>query len=168
MLLTKTTLSPNRIMEWRRYNNEPIVESFRKEDWMRIFVDIDTDEELRTFLTIGRSEGYVAYDCLTTKPFAFICLLKERCSDERVFVHGGGWSGPPMLKYESIITMCSALFQKGKKIRTQCLRDNVNAFRFLHSIGFVNHFSSNRCHYFWLPYKRFVNTAIYKRINKNN
>lgn len=63
------------------------------------------------------------------------------------------------------VAFLERLLKKKYKIRTSCLVSNERAFRFLHSVGFIKIYSSEKFNYLWLPQKRFQNTEIYKRVN---
>ena len=135
---------------------------FLESDWHNILSDIFSDEELREVLQLKLFHGYVAYSS-TGLPIAFVLIIEESWRGNRVQIHGGCWSGSAWDSYEAFISMIDRLFTEGKAVRSQCKVENVRTIRFLRSVGFVNHYSTEQYRYFWLPYKRFVNSKIYKR-----
>jgi hypothetical protein len=153
------------LIEWRIYSGEDIVSHFPENEWHNILSDISTDKELRIFLQWDFVHGYVAYNRANT-PVAFALLIEVRWRDNQVQIHGGCWSGSAWDSYEALITMIENLFAEGKAVRSQCSLDNKRTARFLQSLGFINHYTSDKYRYYWLPYKRFLNTQIYKRIRK--
>lgn len=152
------------MIEWRECGDERIVPHFSQNDWHNILSDISTDEELRNFLQNIYAHGYVAYN-RANMPVAFALLIEELWRGNQVQIHGGCWSGSAWDSYEAIITLIEKLFKDGKAVRSQCKLENTRTTRFLKSIGFINHYTSVHYRYFWLPYKRFINTSIYKRIH---
>ena len=151
------------MIDWRRLCDEEIVPRFSEHDWNNIFSGISTDKELREILLQDFVHGYVAYNRANT-PVAFALLIEEIWRGNQVQIHGGCWSGSAWDSYEAMITLIEKLFKDGKAIRSQCTLENIRTTRFLQSLGFVNHYTSSDYRYFWLPYKRFINTTIYKRI----
>ncbi len=151
------------MIDWRRLCDEEIVSRFSEHDWNNIFSGISTDKELREILQQDFVHGYVAYNRANT-PVAFALLIEELWRGNQVQIHGGCWSGSAWDSYEAMITLIERLFKDGKAVRSQCTLENTRTTRFLKSLGFVNHYTSENYRYFWLPYKRFINTTIYKRI----
>ena len=151
------------MIDWRLLCDEEIVSRFSEHDWNNIFSGISTDKELREILQHDFVHGYVAYNRANTS-VAFTLLIEELWRGNQVQIHGGCWSGSAWDSYEAMITLIEKLFKDGKAVRSQCTLENIRTSRFLKSLGFVNHYTSSDYRYFWLPYKRFINTAIYKRI----
>ena len=143
--------------------DERIVSHFSQDEWHNILSDISTDEELQNFMRLDFVHGYVAYNRANT-PVAFALLIEELWRGNQVQIHGGCWSGSAWDSYEAMITLIEKLFRDGKAVRSQCTLENTITTRFLQSLGFVNHYTSSNYRYFWLPYKHFINTPIYKRI----
>lgn len=154
----------NNVVRWSPYKGETIVGNFAESQWGKIFSDINSDEELKKFESEKYGNGYVVYECKNNESIGFVYLLVESVQNKRVFVHGGSWSDNARLKYASLLTVASALFNINVKIHTTCMIDNERAFRFLHSIGFVKYYSTKKYHYMWLPYKRFVNTFLFQKM----
>lgn len=152
------------MIEWRCLHEEEIVTQFSGQDWHNILCGINTDEELRELLQLNFLHGYVAYNGANA-PVAFALLVEERWRSNQIQIHGGCWSGSAWDSYEALIALIERLFSEGKAVRSQCQLDNKRTARFLHSLGFVNHYTSDRYRYYWLPYKRFINSKIYKRFN---
>lgn len=153
------------MIEWRSLDNEEIVTRFSNQDWNNIFSGINTDEELRERLQSDFMHGYIAYNRANT-PVAFALLIEEKWRGNQVQIHGGCWSGSAWHCYEALIIMIERLFSEGKAVRSQCTIENSRTTRFLKSLGFINHYTSDEYRYFWLPYKRFINSAIYRRIKQ--
>lgn len=152
------------MIEWRRLGDEEIVSRFSEREWNNIFFGISTDSELRERLQADFVHGYIAYK-EKKEPVAFALLIEEIWRGKQVQVHGGCWSGSAWDSYSAIITLIEQLFADGKAVRSQCSLDNERTTRFLKSVGFINHYTSDSYRHFWLPYNRFVNTAIYKRLH---
>ena len=150
------------MIDWRRLCDEEIVSRFSEHDWNNIFSGISTDKELREILQQDFVHGYVAYNRANT-PVAFALLIEELWRGNQVQIHGGCWSGSAWDSYSALIVLIEKLFAEGKAVRSQCTIENIRSARILQSLGFVNHYTSDHYRYFWLPYKRFINSAIYKR-----
>lgn len=151
------------MIEWRQWHKERIVSRFSEHDWNNIFSGISTDKDLKERIQSDFVHGYVAYNRANT-PVAFALLIEELWRGNLVQIHGGCWSGSAWDSYEAMITLIEMLFENGKAVRSQCTLENTRTTRFLRSLGFINHYTSAHYRYFWLPYKRFINTTIYKRI----
>lgn len=149
------------MIDWHRLRDEEIVSRFSEHEWNNIFSGVSTDKELREILQQDFVHGYVAYNMANT-PVAFALLIEELWRGNQVQIHGGCWSGSAWDSYAAMISMVEMLFAKGKAVRSQCTIENIRTARFLQSLGFVNHYTSEHYRYFWLPYKRFINSAIYK------
>lgn len=153
-------------IEWYSIKNIKSENMFSETDWSKIFTDLSSYLEVNEFLSLGCGQCFVARNLLNNEDFAFVFICLEDYKANKIVFHGGGWKqGNTMLHYTALVYLLERLFKRGYKIRTSCLRSNQKAFRFIHSVGFINHYTSENYHYFWLPYKRFINTNIYKRIN---
>lgn len=158
----------NRCIEWRIVRNVSAENMFSETDWAKIFTDASSYLEVNEFLSKGYGQCFVARNLLNNEDFAFVFIYMRDFKENTIVFHGGGWkNGNTMLHYTALVYLLDKLFRKGYKIRTSCLLSNKKAFRFIRSVGFVNHYTSENYHYFWLPYKRFINTNIYKRIMSN-
>lgn len=149
---------------WKPYSGEKVVSCFKINDWHNISPDISTDEELHSFLRKGFAQGYVAYKCGKI-PIAFAFLIEETWRRNQIQVHGGCFSESTWDCYKALIALLEILFAEKREIRSHCKLNNDRTARFLQSISFVNHYTSSNYRYFWLPYKRFVNSAFYKRLH---
>ena len=147
---------------WKPYSGERIVSRFAIKDWHNIISSVSTDKELELFLQEGFAQGYVAYRPGDT-PIAFVFLVEETWRDNQVQVHGGCFSGSAWDSYAALISLLEKLFDEKRRVRSHCIKGNEKVARFLQGIGFVNHYTSEHYRYFWLPYKRFINSPIYKR-----
>lgn len=153
-------------IEWYTVKNIKSENMFSKTDWAKIFADLSSCLEIDKFISLGYGQCFIARNLITNEDFAFVFVYLEDYKTNKIVFHGGGWkNGNTMLHYTALVYLLEKLFKRGYKIRTSCLRSNQKAFRFIHSVGFINHYTSENHHYFWLPYKRFINTNIYKRIN---
>ena len=136
---------------------------FSERDWHYILSDVSSVEQFHEMLQMESVHGLVAYN-IANEPVAFAMLIDEPDKDNKVSIHGGCWSAGD--SYEAIITLIEILFSNGKAVRSSCTIDNQRATHFLRKLGFVNHYTSEQYRHFWLPYKRFVNSAIYKRLHQ--
>lgn len=153
------------MIKWRELKDEDIVTRFSEKDWHNILYDISSDKELRVMLQFEYIHGMVAYN-RANEPVAFALLIEMAGRGNRIQVHGGCWGKVAWDSYSALIELLENLFAAGYSIRSQCTLSNTRSYRFLKSAGFVNHYTSQHYHYFWLPYKRFVNSTIYKRFNQ--
>ena len=153
-------------MYWKPFSGEMIVSRFKQENFGKILSEINSDAELQSFLALDYVHGMVAYK-ETGCPVAFAILIDDMDDMKKINIHGGCWSGSALDSYHAIFSLIENLFDSGHSVRTSCTLNNHRAYRFLHSVGFVNHYTSKNYHYFWLPYKRFVNTPIYKWFHPN-
>lgn len=139
---------------------------FSEKEWNKIFPDLFTFKEIEEFLSKGYGQCMVAHT-ITGKSFAFVFLYSEDESDKKISFHGGGWwKNNSIQHYIATMGLIEELFASGYKVRTSCFVNNDVAFRFIHSLGFIKFRSTEYYHYFWLPYKRFINTAVYKRFHE--
>lgn len=153
-------------IEWRTVRNIKSEEMFSLTDWSKIFTNLSSYLEINEFLSKGYGQCFVARNLLDNEDFAFVFIFYEDYKENKIVFHGGGWKkGNTLLHYTAFVYLLERLFKRGYKIRTSCLKTNKKAFRFLHSVGFVNYYTTENYHYFWLPQKRFMNTEIYKRVN---
>ena len=156
-------------IEWYIVKNIKSENMFSKTDWAKIFGDLHSNLEIDKFISKSYGQCFIARNLLNNEDFAFVFMYIKDFKKNTIVFHGGGWkNGNTMLHYTALIYLLDKFFRKGYKIRTSCLLSNKKAFRFIRSVGFVNHYTSENCHYFWLPYKRFINTNIYKRIMSNH
>lgn len=156
-------------IEWRTVRNIKAENMFSLEDWSKIFTGISSYLEVNKTLSLGCGQCFVARNLLNNEDFAFVFIYKKDYKENKIVFHGGGWKkGKTLLHYTAFVYLLERLFKRGYKIRTSCLKTNKKAFRFLHSVGFVNYYTTENYHYFWLPQKRFMKTNIYKRVNNVN
>lgn len=153
-------------IEWRTVRNIKAEEMFSLTDWSKIFTNLSSYLEINEFLSKGYGQCFIARNLLDNEDFASVFIFYEDYKENKIVFHGGGWKkSNTLLHYTAFVYLLERLFKRGYKIRTSCLRSNKKAFRFLHSVGFVNHYTTENYHYFWLPQKRFMKTNIYKRVN---
>ena len=154
-------------VNWRKRTNEPLMDFFEKADWLSIFSDVTSAEELEDFMNMDCGQCFIAYNPVSDTPFGFIYVYLEDEQTKKVSLHGGGWLwGYALLNYRAYIMLIDWLLQQGFKVRTACQLDNMKAFRFNKSIGFVNHYTSKNYRYLWISEKRLHSSSIFQRINK--
>ena len=154
-------------VEWRMRTSEPLIDFFKEADWLSIFPDVTSTEELENFMNMDCGQCLVAYNPVSNTPFGFIYVYLEDEKERKVSLHGGGWlSNNAFLNYRAYILLIEALLQQGFKVRTACEPDNIKAIQFNRSIGFVNHYTSKNYRYFWISEKRLYASAVYKWIMK--
>lgn len=140
---------------------------FKEADWLNIFSDVTSAEELEDFMNMDCGQCFVAYNSVSNTPFGFIYVYVEDEQTKKVSIHGGGWlSSNAFLNYRAYMLLIEALLQQGFKVRTACEPDNMKSIRFNRSVGFVNHYTSKNYRYFWVSKKRLYASAIYKWIMK--
>lgn len=152
-------------VNWRKRTDEPLMDFFKEADWLSIFSDVTSAEELEGFMNMDCGQCFVAYNLASGTPFGFVYVYVEDEQTKKVSIHGGGWlPNHAILNYRAYILLIEALLQHGFKVRTACQLDNVKAFRFNKGIGFVNHYTSKNYRYLWISEKRLHSSAIYKRL----
>ena len=135
---------------------------------MSIFSDVTSAVELEDFMNMDCGQCFVAYNPASNAPFGFVYVYVEDEKSKKVSIHGGGWlPNHAMLNYRAYILLIEILLQQGFKVRTACKLDNMKAFRFNKSIGFVNHYTSKNYRYLWISEKRLHSSSIFQRINKS-
>lgn len=153
-------------ISWKNITTIKSKDMFSEKEWNKIFPDLSSFKEIEVFLSKGYGQCMIA-NTLTGESFAFVFLYCENERDKKISFHGGGWlKNNSIQHYVATMALIEELFASGYKVRTSCLVNNDVAFRFLHSLGFIKYRSTDHYHYMWLPYKRFINTPIYKRIKK--
>lgn len=149
-------------IEWHLQSSERILSRFLKKDWDNIFSGFVSDEEFDVFLSRNDNVCYVAYDRQTKEPFGFV--LTYLTDNGRLQLHGGSWAGSTFKNYHALVILLESLLMKGYKVRTSQDSSNVNAFRFMKSIGFIKYWSTDDRNYLWLSEKKMKSSAIYRRI----
>ena len=141
---------------------------FKESDWLNIFSDVTSAKELEDFMNMDCGQCFVAYNSVSNTPFGFIYVYVEDEQTKKVSIHGGGWLPcHVLLNYRAYIILIDWLLQQGFKVRTACQIDNMKAFRFNKSVGFVNHYTSKNYRYLWISEKRLHSSSIFQRINKS-
>lgn len=154
----------------RPYSSDvKIVELFGLKSWFKIEDEFSSDEEWSLFLNTYPNfvDCFIFYENSTGEPFSFIFVLHEYDDIKKVSVHGGGWKNGmhyTKLNYRALFLFAETLFAMGFKIRTSCLINNNNAFRFLKGAGFVRYRKNERLSEMYLLEKRMRNSKIYARI----
>ena len=157
-------LSDNHV-EWRKRTNEPLMDFFKEAEWVSIFSDVTSAEELEDLMNMDCGQCYVAYNPVSDTPFGFIYVYVEDEQTKKVSIHGGGWlPNHALLNYRAYILLIEALLQQGFKVRTSCRLDNMRAFRFNKGIGFVNHYTSKNYRYLWISEKRLHSSSVYRHL----
>lgn len=156
------------MLEWRPFcANESICSRFNISEWHKMVTDVDSDSEWSLLLSEYSHfiKCYVLYRIESDEPIAFVYTLQEDNEGKVVSFHGGGWNKSmyhTLLYYKGAIMFIKTLLNLGLKVRTSCLIDNIPAFRFLKSIGFVCYRTTNKWHYFWINTKRLEAGKIQK------
>lgn len=160
-------------VSWTKYTRDNILcGHFSLREWHLIVSDIDSDRDwselLKNNLLIN---CYILKQCSTNEPIAFLYTKHESLNGKVISLHGGGWKKSfthTILFYRGFILMVERLLQDKIKVRTSCTKDNIVAYRFIKSIGFVNYkYSGNYC-YFWINNQRLRSSKIYNYISKNS
>lgn len=162
------TLEPiqNRHIMWNPYVMGDIIYGrFSQDEWHKIADDIDSETELCELLIQypHMIQGFVLYDKYNNEPIAFAYLLKES-KNKTVSFHGGGWGKSTrltMLYMQGTMLLIEHLLQQGYKVRTYCAVDNLNAYRFMNSLGFVRYRTTQQKIYQWINLKRLYKSAMY-------
>lgn len=140
---------------------------FKESEWLSIFSDVTSSEELEDFMNMDCGQCFVAYNHVSDTPFGFIYVYLEDEKKKIVSIHGGGWlPNHAILNYRAYILLIEALLQRGIKVRTACQLDNMKAFRFNKGIGFVNHYTSKNYRYLWISEKRLQSSRVYRHLMK--
>lgn len=154
-------------VEWRMRTNEPLMDSFKEADWLSIFSDVTSAEDLEDFMNMDCGQCYVAYNPASNVPFGFVYVYVEDEQSRKISIHGGGWlPNHALLNYRAYIMLIEAMLQKGFKVRTACKPDNLKVIRFNRGIGFVNHYTSKNYRYFWISEKRLLASSVYQWLMK--
>ena len=66
-----------------------------------------------------------------------------------------------MLYMQGTMLLIEHLLQQGYKVRTYCAVDNLNAYRFMNSLGFVRYLTTQQKIYQWINLKRLYKSAMY-------
>ena len=146
------------IVRWELYRGESLCDRFPIDQWRLMVTEIETDNEWR---------DYILRSVTDNEEVAFVYLYNESGNFDIVSIHGGGWDRSiksTMYYYRGLILMISSLIAEGRKVRTSCYIDNIRAFRFLRSVGFVPYMRSQTTIYMWINEKRLKNSSIYKRL----
>lgn len=156
-------------VKWEPYCGELIVERFSNEEWKLMVSDICSDEEWKSFLDCYSDflRCYILRDVSKNKEIAFVYLYNELHDFRVVSIHGGGWDRSihlSLLYYRGLILLIYELLKQERKVHTSCMCQNIHAYRFLQSIGFVKYLTTDKAHYMWINEKRLKNSRIYRRI----
>ena len=152
-------------VSWIKYSEDDILcEHFSLKEWHFIVSDIDSDKDwselLKNNLLIN---CYILKECSKNEAIAFLYTKHESLNGEIMSLHGGGWKksfSNTLLFYRGFILMIEFLLNKKIKVRTSCTLDNIVAYRFIKSVGFVNYKSSEKYFYFWINKKRLLSNKI--------
>lgn len=152
-------------IDWKRWSSEEIFNQFNLVDWLKIFSDICTQQEFQSFISNNYGEIWIPYDRIYNKSIGFIFIYPAN-SNSTVIFHGGSWSHNPRINYLCIISLLDRLFKFGYCIKTTCLHDNLNAYKFLQSVGFVRYARSGAYINLQISEKDFRNSTIYSYLYK--
>ena len=157
------------VVRWELYRGEALCDRFPIDQWRLMVTEIETDKEWRDFVDKYKDfvRCYILRSVSDNEEVAFVYLYNESGNFDIVSIHGGGWDRSiksTMYYYRGLILMISSLIAEGRKVRTSCYIDNIRAFRFLRSVGFVPYMRSQTTIYMWINEKRLKNSSIYKRL----
>ncbi len=148
-------------------NRDSIRQNFTKEDWNKIFMDVDELllKDWAASYNIDRML-LMAVDMKAGKSFGFICVQESHNKPGVVCFHGGVWSHSikdQLLGYEAADLILRFLVGKRMDVFVTCYRWNTNANRFLNSLGFVDYCRDERLCYKKLEEERLNSNLMCKR-----
>lgn len=157
------------IVRWELYRGESLCDRFPIDQWRLMVTDIESDAEWRDFVNKYKDfvRCYILRSNSDNDEIAFVYLYNESGNFDTVSIHGGGWDRSiksTMYYYRGFMLMIESLMAQGRKVRTSCFIDNIRAFRFLRSVGFMPYMRSQTTVYMWINEKRLKNSSIYKRL----
>lgn len=160
------------IIKWEPYlKEEPLCIRFPYNEWHKIVSDIHSDSEWADFIEEYSDfiTCYILRKCSDNCAIGFLYILNDNPNKHIVSIHGGGWNkslGSSLLYYRGYICMIEYLLQKGMKVRTTCLINNINALNFIKSVGFVIYKKEEKYYKFWINIKRLHQSKISKYFTK--
>lgn len=172
MSLVDISYVSDSVIEWKPYKKgDDIVKRFSTEDWHKIASDVDSEEILQELFENhpDKIQGYVLYEVKNNSPIAFVYILKEYCRVKTVSYHGGGWGKSPrltLLYLRGSILLIKRILESGCRVHTTTAEDNLRAYKFMHSMGFVPFNRRNGKIYQWINLRRLYNSNIYNYIFK--
>ena len=157
---------------WEPYTSEDIVcDRFSLDEWHLAVADIHSDDEWNEFLQ--DNTDFVCCKILreieSRKTIGFIYIMEEDERKKVVSIHGGGWEKSmkaSILYYHGFFCVIKSLLDLGYKVRTTCVINNENAYRFIKGTGFVCYYTSQTLHHFWINEKRLTNNPLFRWIYK--
>ena len=171
--INHSSIISDHYIRWEPYKYEDnIVSRFSTDEWHKIASDIYSEEELNSLLIKypNKIQGFVLYDNQSSTPIALVYLLSESEKCKIVSFHGGGWGKSPrltLLYMRGTILLIEYLLREGFKVRTYCDRNNHNAYKFMHGLGFVRYRITEERIYQWVNLQRIHNSKVYKYIFKH-
>ena len=146
---------------------DSIRQNFAKEDWDKIFVDVD-EQLLKDWAASYNIDRMLlmAVDMKSGKSFGFICIQESHNKPDFVCFHGGVWNHGiknQFLGYEAADLILRFLVGKRMDVFVTCYRWNTNANRFLNSLGFVDYCRDERLCYKKLEEERLNSNLMCKR-----
>ena len=157
------------IVRWVPYSKtEPVCSRFSIEQWHLSVKDVDSDDELAIVLECNEFlDFYILKLCSDCKSIAFAYIIPHGVKIDYVSIHGGGWGKSmylSLLYYRGIILLIEGLLTQKRKVRTACDVNNIRAYHFIRSLGFVRYKIANGRFLFWINIERLQNCKIYKYI----
>lgn len=161
------------LIRWKSYKyGDNIVSQYAYDEWLKIASDVYSEEELNSLLTLypNKIQGFVLYDNRSSTPIAFVYLLNESKEHGILSFHGGGWGKSlrlTLLYMRGAILLIEFLLGEGFKVHTYCDKENRNAYKFMHGLGFVRYRTIEGRIYQWVNLQRLHNSKVYKYIFKH-
>lgn len=119
-----------------------VVAKFGKEQWHKIFYDINSDRQLKKFLRDNREtcKAYMLVNSASGEPFGWMYLHRhDETLCDTVEFHGGSWVDgvhTSLLKFRASCLVIDILLTLGVMVSSKAYKDNRAALRFLENIGF--------------------------------
>lgn len=158
----------DKLIKLTKYSEEDVLYSrFSLENWQYIISDIKSDKEWSNLLKKNSIiRCYVLKKSYNNEPIGFIYSKQEDFRGNVISLHGGGWDKSvcsSLYYYRGLILIIKELIYQNIKVRTSCFENNYRAYKFLRSVGFVKHSTSNGKIYMWINKRRLQSSKIYKR-----
>lgn len=156
-------------VKWLPYRvGDNITNRFSESDWHQIASDIDSEDELIDLLRSypHKIQGFVLYEIAKELPIAFVYILRESTTNNRIVsYHGGVWYKSmhyTILNYRGTILMVERLLSKGFKVITYNSIENERAFHFMQGVGFTKYYTTDTKNYMSIDDSLLKNSKIYK------
>lgn len=154
-ILNKLSFSDG-IVTWIPYDScHNVISHFTQEQWSMIMEYVSNEKEFRSYLQELKdvTACYLLKNITTNHNIAF-CLINLTDSRKNIVsFHGGFWGkGISSLNlFHGVDLMLHTLINMGLNVRSQCLKENVRAERFIRAAGFKCYRRDSKYVYFYLP-----------------